>query len=100
MQNSELPLPGGVNCHSGPKPEGLCQLGYLKRKYGLTPMRIAAMKNAGMSARRNLTILSGAAVKKIEPQFSALFGFLLLTLAFNVRRFMRQLTKAKHSLSM
>jgi hypothetical protein len=91
MQNSELPLPGGVNCHSGPKPEGLCQLGYLKRKYRLTPM---------MSARRNLTILSGAAVKKIEPQFSALFGFLLLTLAFNVRRFMRQLTKAKHSLSM
>jgi hypothetical protein len=26
--------------------------------------------------------LSGAAAKKIKPQFSALFGFLLLTLAF------------------
>lgn len=39
--------------------------------------------------------LSGAAAKKIEPQFSAVFGFLLLSLAFDVRRFMRQLTKAK-----
>jgi hypothetical protein len=44
--------------------------------------------------------LSGAAAKKIEPQFSALFGFLLFTLAFNVRGFMRELTKAKHALSM
>jgi len=31
---------------------------------------------------------------------SALFGFLLFTLAFNVRGFMRELTKAKHALSM
>jgi hypothetical protein len=38
--------------------------------------------------------------KKIEPQFSAAFGFLLLTLAFDVRRFMRQLTKAKRPPSM
>jgi hypothetical protein len=49
---------------------------------------------------REIRKLSGAAVKKIEPQFSALFGFLLLTLAFNVRVFMRELTKAKHALSM
>jgi len=33
--------------------------------------------------------LSGAATKKLEPQFSAVFGFLLLTLAFEIRGFMR-----------
>jgi hypothetical protein len=44
--------------------------------------------------------LSGAAAQKIEPQFSALFDFLMLTLAFDVRGFMRELTKAKVALSM
>ena len=44
--------------------------------------------------------LSGAAAKQIEPQFFALFGIQLLTLGFNVRGFMRELTKAKHALSM
>ena len=44
--------------------------------------------------------LSGAAAKKIKPQFSAVFGFLLLAFTFNVRSFMRQLTKAERALSM
>jgi hypothetical protein len=44
--------------------------------------------------------LSGAAAKKIKPQFSAVFCFLLLAFAFNVRSFMRQLTKAEHAISM
>jgi hypothetical protein len=44
--------------------------------------------------------LSGAAANKIKPQFSAVFGFLLLAFAFNVRSFMRQLAKAEHALSM
>jgi hypothetical protein len=38
--------------------------------------------------------------KKIEPQFSAVFGFLLFALAFDVRRFMREAAKAKHAPSM
>jgi len=44
--------------------------------------------------------LSGAATKKLEPQFSAVFGFLLLTLAFEIRGFMRWPAKAKRPLSM
>jgi hypothetical protein len=44
--------------------------------------------------------LSGAAAKKVEPRFSAVFGFLSLTLAFNVLGPMRKLTKAKPALSM
>jgi hypothetical protein len=47
-----------------------------------------------------LAALSGAAGKKIKPQFSAVFGFLLFTLAFNVRGFMRAFAKAEHPLSM
>jgi hypothetical protein len=44
--------------------------------------------------------LSGAAAKKVKPRSSAEFGFLSLTLAFNVLGFMRKLTKAKPALSM
>jgi hypothetical protein len=40
--------------------------------------------------------LGRAPRKKIEPQFSAAFGFLLFTLAFNVRGFMRAFTEAEH----
>jgi hypothetical protein len=44
--------------------------------------------------------LSGAAAKKVEPQSSAVFGFLSRELAFNVFGSMRKLTKAKPALSM
>jgi hypothetical protein len=40
-----------------------------------------------------------AAGKKVEPQFPVVFGFLLLTLAFDVHGFMRELTKAKRALA-
>jgi hypothetical protein len=70
-----------------------------------TANKIGILRPVGLSATRRggsrrtspswIRKLSGAAAKKIEPQFSAIFGFLLLALAFNVRSFMRQLAKAK-----
>ena len=54
----------------------------------------------GKNTMRDAQEKIDAAAKKVEPRSSAVFGFLSLTLAFNVLGSMRKLTKAKPALPM
>jgi hypothetical protein len=47
-------FPVGEHCHSGLKPEGLCQFGYLKATYKPPTAIIAANRNPGISRHPNL----------------------------------------------